>query len=343
MRTSSHRLAALAGVAVAAIGLTACGGGSSSSSSSSGNANVALATRDFNNPYWANLRDGALAGAKKLGIKVDVEAGTNETDAAGENQKILAQTSQNFSCYAAVPVNATNIITPLLPASRKGKPIINVDTRIDQTAAQKAGLKVTSFIGSDNTQAGQIAAHYMLNVLGGHGKVAILEGIPGEKNGIDRETAFRQVTQGKLQVVQAQTANYERAQGLTVTQGILKVHPDITGIFSANDTMALGAAQAIKDAGMTGRIKLVSIDGIKEALTDVAAGTLTATVSQYPYAEGILVDEACQALAKGKTIPKRVVSPIHLITKATAKQALASYPRPFFRYDDPLAKLLGGK
>lgn len=349
-RTKARRAVPVTAAGLAALALAACGSSSSGGSSggsaasgSTGSASVALATRDFTNPYWAALRDGAQAKGKDLGIKVDVEAGDNETDAAGENQKIMAQASQDFSCYAAVPVNATNIITPLLRVQAKDKPIINVDTRLDPKAVQKAGLKLASFIGSDNSQAGTLAGHYMLKLLGGHGKVAILEGIPGEKNGIDRETAFRQVTKGKLEVVQSQTANYERSQGLQVTRDILKVHPDITGIFSANDTMALGAAQAIQNAGMTGKIKVVSVDGIQEALHAVASGKLTATVSQYPYVEGELVDEACQALARGKQIPERVVSPIHLITKDTAQQAISNFPRPFFTFDDPLAALAGSQ
>lgn len=345
---SVYLLSALTAVAsivplAAGCGSSSANGGAGGGGGSGGGAqtSVALATRDFSNPYWAALRDGALAGGKKLGVHVDVEAGSGETDATGENQKIMAQATQNFDCYAAVPVNATNVITPLLRVQAKGKPIINVDTAIDPTAARKAGLHITSFIGSDNTQAGTIAGKYMLKLLHGHGKVAILKGIPGEQNGINRENAFRKVTAGKLQVVQAQTADYERSVGLQVTQGILKVHPDINGIFSANDTMALGAVQAISDAGLTGKIKVVSIDGITEALQAVAAGKLTATISQYPYVEGELVDEACTALAGHKHIPKRVVSPIHLITRNTAKQAMAKFPRPFFNFHDPLAALAG--
>jgi ribose transport system substrate-binding protein len=340
---SSRRLPALSALAAMAIiaPLAAACGSASGGTGSGAQTSVALATRDFSNPYWAALRDGTVAGGKKLGIHTDVEAGSNETDATGENQVIQSQASQNFSCYAAVPVNATNVITPLLQVQAKGKPIINVDTAIDPTAARNAGLKITSFIGSDNTQAGTIAGNYMLQLLHGHGKVAILEGIPGEKNGIARVNAFRQVTAGKLQVVQAQTANYEESEGLQVTQDILKVHPDISGIFAADDEMALGAAQAISDAGLTGKIKIVSIDGITQALQEVAAGKLTATISQYPYVEGEMVDEACAALADHKQIPQRIVSPIHLITQSTAKQAIADFPRPFFSFHDPLASLAG--
>lgn len=329
---------ALGATVVAAAVVTACGGGLSSTP---GQARVAVATRDFNNPYWASLRDGAVGQGKKMGLTVNVQAGSDETDAAGENAKISTLASQNYSCYGAVPVNTTNIITPLVPVSRKNKPVINLDTQIDPAAAKSAGLKITSFIGSDNYSAGQIAGRAMLKDLGGTGQVIVIEGIPGEQNGINRETAFRATISGKLQVVAAQTANYERAQGFNVTQTLLKAHPDIKGIFSANDTMALGAAQAVADAGKTGKIKIIGVDGIQEALQDVQSGKMTATVTQYPYVEGIMVVEACQALAKGRSIPKRIVSPIELIDKSNASKAISSFPRPFVPYVDPVRSLVG--
>jgi ribose transport system substrate-binding protein len=337
MHAYGSRAMALGAAVVTAAVMTACGGGASTP----GKARVAVATRDFNNPYWASLRDGADYQGKKMGLTVNVQAGSNETDAVGENAKISALASQNYSCYGAVPVNTTNVITPLVPVSRKNTPIINLDTQIDPAAAKSAGLKITSFIGSDNYNAGQIAGRAMLKDLGGTGQVIIIEGIPGEQNGINRETGFRATIKGKLQVVAAQTANYERGQGFTVTQTLLTAHPDINGIFSANDTMALGAAQAVADAGKTGKIKIISIDGIQEALQDVQSGKMTATITQYPYVEGIMVVEACQALAEGKSIPKRIVSPIRLIDKSDASKAISSFPRPFFPYVDPVRSLVG--
>lgn len=289
------------------------------------------------------MRDGAQAEGSALKLDVNVQAGSSETDASGENDKLSTLVTQGYDCYGAVPVNASNIITPLIPASRAKKPILDLDTQIDTKAAAAANLQITSFIGSDNNNAGQLAGQYMLQLLGGHGKVAILEGIPGEQNGINRETAFRATTAGKLDVVEAQTANYEQAQAQTVTDAILKVHPDITGIFAANDTMGLGAVQSVLNAGKSGQIKVVSIDGIKEALQSVQSGKLAGTITQYPYAEGEMAVEACQALKLGKQIPNRIVAPIKLITPDNVKQALGSFPKPFFTYSDPIAALLKTK
>lgn len=311
---------------------------SNSSLARAAQARVAIVTRDFNNPYWAALRDGALDEGKKLGIDVNVQAGSSETDAVGENAKISTLATQNYTCFGVVPVNATNIITPLIPVSRKGTPIINLDTALDASAVKAANLKITAFIGSDNYHAGEIAANYMLGKLHDKGDVVILEGIPGEKNGIKREGAFRKVTAGKLTVVQAESADYERDRALTETEAILKVHPEITGIFAANDEMGLGAAQAVANTGKTNQITIVSIDGVREALEAVQSGKLSASISQYPYVEGEMAVQSCRALANGKSVPPSVVSPIELITKQNAAKAIAQFPRPFFAFNDPFGK-----
>ncbi len=188
--------------------------------------------------------------------------------------------NENFSCFGVVLVNGTNVITPLIPISQKNIPIINLDTGLDPDAVKAAGLKLTSFIGSDNTNAGELAANYMLGLLGDHGDVAILEGVPGEHNGILRESPFRKTTAGKLNIVQTEAADYERDRAMTETEAMLRVHPTLAGIFAANDEMGLGAAQAIANAGKSGQIKVVSIDGVKEALQAVQSGKLSGSVSQ---------------------------------------------------------------
>lgn len=298
-------------------------------------ARIAIVVRDFNNPYWRALRDGAVAEGHKLNVTVSVQAGASETDAMGENAKISTMASEPFNCFGVVPVNGTNVITPLIPISQKNIPIINLDTGLDQKAVADAGLKITSFIGSDNHDAGQIAANYMLSLLNNKGDVAILEGIPGEHNGMLRESAFRATTAGKLNIVQSESADYERSRALTETEDMLQVHSDLAGIFAANDEMGLGAAQAIANAGKQGKIKVVSIDGVKEALQAVESGKLSGTVSQYPYAEGEMAVQACVALSEGKTIPTHITAPIKLITPENASQALKSFPRPFFSFTDP--------
>jgi ribose transport system substrate-binding protein len=104
--------------------------------------------------------------------------------------------------------------------------------------------------------------------------------------------------------------------------------------------MGLGIARAIANSGKTGKVEVISVDGVKDALEAVKAGSLSATVAQYPYAIGLMGVEACQAAAKGKALPANVKAPVELITKDNAAKALAVTPKPVATYDDPFAALL---
>ncbi|HEY1966850.1 MAG TPA: substrate-binding domain-containing protein [Pseudonocardia sp.] len=342
--TPKRALTALTAVGLCiGIGITsvACGRGGENGQNGAQSANsdvrIAIVTRDFTNPYWAALRDGAVAEGKATGVTVNVQAGDNETDSNGENAKISTLAGQNYNCFGVVPVNATNVITPLVPVAQKKIPILNLDTQIDPNASSQAGVSYASFIGSDNLAAGKQAAQaLMAKIPGGAGKVAVLQGIAGEQNGINRQQGFTEASAGKLQIVAAQPADYDQAKGQTVTDAILKAHPDIVGIFAANDTMGLGAAQSVRNAGLTGKVSIISVDGITAALQAVKAGTLTGTISQYPYAEGEMAVQACIKLVRKQTVPTRVVAPTQLIDSTNADRAIAAFPQPFTPYDNPV-------
>ncbi|MGW1272134.1 sugar ABC transporter substrate-binding protein [Streptomyces sp. NPDC002491] len=332
LRTVTVALSVLAAVA-------ACGRGGDNASSGSGGSKgvrIAIVTRDFTNPYWAALRDGALAEGKKQGVTVEVQAGQSETDSTGENAKLSTLAGQNYDCFGVVPVNATNVITPLVPVAQKKIPILNLDTQIDPDASQQAGVSYASFIGSDNLSAGEQAGEALLKRMGGKGDVAILQGIAGEQNGINRQKGFSEKVAGKLSIVATQPADYDQAKAQTVTEAILKAHPKITGIFAANDSMGLGAAQAVKNAGLSGKVSIISVDGITAALEAVKAGTLSGTISQYPYAEGQMAVQACIDLVKKKTVPSRIVSPTALIDSGNVDKAISSFPQPVEPFTNPL-------
>jgi ribose transport system substrate-binding protein len=339
---------AAAALTALAFGTAACGNDDSTSGDAAAggdakpaatSAKAAIVVKNFTNPFWVALRDGAQAEGKDLGVDHAVEGGASETDAAGQNAKISTLVNQGYSCFAAASVNSTNVITPLLAASRKGYPIISLDTPINPEAAQKAGLKLTSFIGSNNVKVGETAGEYMLELTGGKGKVLLLEGTPGAIPGIDRINGFTKSVDGKLEIAQKTPANFEKNKGLQVAEAMLKAHPDVVGIYAANDLMALGAAQAVQNAGKKGKIHVIGNDGIKESLEAVASGKLAGTVSQYPYVMGVMAVDACEAFAKGQDVPAVVESPIQMIKKADAAEALASFPKPYFDYENPLRAL----
>jgi ABC-type sugar transport system substrate-binding protein len=302
---------------------------------------IAAMIKDLDNPYFGAMEQGLVAEGKALHIPVTVQAVSSITDTTGQADKMAALAEQNYSCYIANPISATNLIQPLVTVARKHVPIVNIDNPIDLKAATAAGVHIATYIGTLNIDAGRLAGQEMAKLLHGKGLVARIGGIPGDITSQQRLQGFAQGLAGtRVKIVQTVAANWERPQALTAATDILRAHPSLAGFFSANDDMGLGVARAIAEAGKTGKVQVVSVDGILDALKAIEAHTYSATVSQYPYADGVMAVEACDALMHGKTVPSNVPAPIALITPANAATAIRDYPRPFVPYRDPFKSLI---
>ena len=174
-----------------------------------------------------------------------------------------------------------------------------------------------SFVGSDNYRGGQLIGEYLVKTSGGNAKVAILEGIPGHDTGDQRVRGFRDAIKSTpgVEVLASQTANWERDQGFTVFQNMLQANPTIDSVFACNDMMALGAIEAIAAAGKTGKIRVLGFDAVDDARKAIEAGTMLATVAQYPDEMGRVAVEAAVKAIRGETVAPETSVRIGLVTK----------------------------
>lgn len=328
---------------ILAVLLTAACGGSqgSSSSTSSSSGQVAAVIKGLDNPFFQAMQHGIQDQAKAQSSNVIVQAATSITDTTGQADKVQALAGQNYGCFIVNPITQTNLVQSLVPVSNSGKPIVNIDSPIGADAAKTAGLKISTYIGTDNVSAGKLAATEMAKLLSNGGDVALIGGIAGDATSQARLNGFQQGVPSNIHVVQTVAADWDRQKALTAASDILRARPTLKGFFVANDDMGLGVGRALANAGKQGQVQVVSVDGIQDALKAVQAGTLSATVSQYPYTIGAMGMEACKAAMLGKTLPTNVTAPVLVVTKDNAAQALASFPKPFSNYSDPFATLTG--
>lgn len=326
-------------VAVSALALTACSSGGSSGGAS-GSTKVAAVIKGLDNPFFQTMESGIKAGAQQTKVPVTVQAANSITDTSGQADKLTSLAGQDYSCFLVNPISGTNLVQGLARVAAKGKPIVNIDSPVEASAAKSAGAKISTYIGTDNVAAGKLAGEHMVSLLPNGGKVALIGGIAGDVTSGARLTGFQNGTAGKLTVVQTVAADWDRQQALTAATNVMRAYPDLAGFFSANDDMGLGIVRALANAGKTGKIKVISVDGNKDALESVKAGELSATVAQYPYAIGLMGVEACAAAVKKKSLPANVKAPVQLVTPANADKALATTPKPFDPYDDPFAALI---
>jgi ABC-type sugar transport system substrate-binding protein len=343
----SSRIAAP--LAVLAIGLTACSSTSTPTSTagaggggSTGSAKVAAVIKGLDNPFFQAMQDGINSAAKNLNINVAVQAAADIGDTTGQADKLTTLAGQDYSCFVVNPISGTNLIQSLAQVSSANKTIVNIDNPLDPAAASAAGLKVATYIGTDNKAAGGKAADAITAAAPAGSEVAIVGGIAGDVTSAARVDGFKAGAGSKVKIVQEEAADWKREVALTKATDIIAAHPNVKAFFAANDDMGLGIVKAVENAGLTGKIAVVSVDGNKDALQSVADGGLTATVAQYPYAIGELGVQACQAAAKGKSLPTSIESPTALVTKDKAANAISKFPQPFETFTNPLDALLKG-
>ena len=263
---------------------------------------VGLSLSTLNNPFFVTLSDGAEAKAKELGVDlIVVDAGD---DSAKQTSDIEDLISKNIAVLIVNPVDCDAVAPAVEDAIEKGIKVIAVDRVVN-------GVDVDCSIASDNVAGAKMAADYLVELAGEGAKTAELEGVNGASATIDRGEGFHSVADEKLDVVASQTANFNRAEGMTVMENMLQANPDIQCVFAHNDEMALGAIEAIGDK----EIIVAGFDATDDAIEAVKEGTMAATVAQQPDLMGATAVETATKLMAGETVEKTLPVEVSLITK----------------------------
>jgi ribose transport system substrate-binding protein len=292
-------------------------------SPAAGKPRVALVLKTLNSPYFIEMQRGAQAEADRIGATLVVQAAEREVDVEKQMQIIENLIQTKVGALAITPSGSKEIVPAIQKANAAGIPVVVVDTRVDPAAEKEAGIKIASFIGSDNYDGGKVAGRHLVEISGGKATVGLLEGIPGHETGDSRLRGFKDAVKAHpgIRIVASQTANWERDQGFTVFQNMLQAHKDIDTLFACNDMMALGAVEAIEAAGKTGKIRVIGFDAVDDAKKAMQAGTMVASVAQFPAEMGKLAVASAVQLIKGETPPADQQVRIELVTKANATTA----------------------
>ncbi|HVL52593.1 MAG TPA: substrate-binding domain-containing protein [Actinomycetota bacterium] len=299
---------------------------------------IGVVIKGLDNPFFGAMRDGIEAKAEELGVAVQIQAAAGIGDTAGQVARLEAMAGRGYDCFVVNPISQTNLIQPLLPISQRGTPIVNIDSPLGEDAAGQAGLEIQTYIGTDNVAAGGQGALEMKNAIGS-GQVALVGGITGDATSAARLDGFTAEADPELEIVQTAAGDWDRERALTVATDILRGNPDLQGFFAANDVMALGIVQALRNENRTD-VTVIGVDGIEDALNAVEDGSLHATVSQYPFTIGEMGLEACVAAVQAGELPRNVDAPVQVVTSENVETALENFPRPVEEYDNPFAELI---
>jgi ABC-type sugar transport system substrate-binding protein len=305
---------ALAALAVSALFLVGCSGGSSSSNTAT-NASPAAEGKKITMGFSQIGAESGWRTANTQSIQsAATDAGVNlkfvdaQGSQANQIKAIKDFIEQGVDVIAFSPVVETGWEPVLKEAKDAHIPVIVSDRRPDVPD----DLYV-SFIGSDFIKEGERAGEWLAKKMNGKANIAEITGTTGSAPANDRAKGFRDAIAKYpgMKIVTSVTGDFKRANGKEVMEAILKGQygSQITAVFSHNDDMAIGAIQAIEEAGKKpGKdIVIVSIDGIKDFFQAMVDGKANCTVECNPLLGPLLMQTAKDVLA-GKTVPHRIVT-----------------------------------
>ena len=246
-----------------------------------------------------------------------------------ENQikALRAFIAQKVDVILLAPVVSTGFEPVLQEAKRANIPVILTDRSVQ---VSDPSLYAT-FIGSDFVEEGRRVGKWLVEKTGGKGNIVELQGTTGSAPALERKKGFEEAISGSpdLKIVMSQTGEFTRAKGKEVMQAFIKAaqgqNTKVDVVFAHNDDMALGAIQALEEAGMKPGTApmVVSIDGVKAAFEAMVAGKLNATCECNPLIGPIVFDTVEKLLSK-QEIPKKLVTHDDFYDQTNAAAALPS-------------------
>jgi ribose transport system substrate-binding protein len=304
-------------LAILALGVAACGsdddgGGSTGSSSSSGgkkNYKMTLIAGVKGDEFYITMNCGAQAKAKELGVTLDFQ-GPDKFDASLQTPVVNAVAAKKPDAVLVAPTDTKAMFAPIKQLADGGAKIALVDTTLEQPDL------AVSQIASDNEGGGKQAAKTLGDLIGGKGKVFVVNVKPGISTTDARGKGFEEGAKAAgLTYVGQEFDDDDPAKAAAIVKAELAKNPDLKGIFATNLFSAEGAASGIREAGKLGQVKIVGFDAGPKQVEDLKKGTVQALIAQKPAeigADG--VQQAYNALT-GKATEKEIGTGFVSLTK----------------------------
>lgn len=317
-----RRAVATAGLVAVLGAVTACGSskpasagaGNSKSTVKGAKYTVAVVPKSVGLFYWGTVHAGAEAAAKQYHVNIVWKGTEAETDVSGQVNILQDFITKHISGIAFAATDAHGLVTTAQSATKAHIPVVNIDSGITP--------QTPPLVATDNVAAASKAADVLSKVIGGSGQVALLPFVPSAATSIQRQQGFESELKKypgmKLVAVQYDESDISKA--LSDTENILTSHPNIKGIFAANEPGVIGAAHALIERGLVGKVKIVGFDNAPDEVTALSQNQVQALVVQNPFQIGYRGVAEVASLLAHKSVPKSVDTGSVVVTKANMNQ-----------------------
>lgn len=270
---------------------------------------IQMIVMSINSEYWLNVQAGSEAELAKSGGELIYTGPSLDGDIQGQIDLMENAISSGVDGIILIPVDAEALVPSVEKAEDAGIPVVVVDGPVNTD-------KVTSYIATDNEAGGKLAMETLIDLMGGKGKAVVvnaLAGIPSnDGRGIGAEAAAKEYPD--IEMIET-LRGADQAAALQNTENMLTANKDITGIFSAYDRGAIGASQALINAGLDGKVHQVAFDAAADEIQYLEDGVIDALIVQQPYEMGRLAVEYINKTLAGEEVPQETATEVVVVTK----------------------------
>ncbi|MCP4140927.1 MAG: sugar ABC transporter substrate-binding protein [Chloroflexi bacterium] len=279
---------------------------------------IALVMKTLTNPFFIEMEKGGREAEAEFGIELVVKTAAQETSIEQQIEIVEELIREKIDAIVIAPGDSLELIPVLKKAQDAGIVVINIDNKLDPEFAEKVGLVDVPFISVNNEQAAYLSAKYISDQITSPTNVAVLEGIRSALNAEARKNgALRAFAENpNITVVAMESAHWKIDEAYEVTKEIFQDHADIGALFCANDMMALGAINYLKESKQN-NVLVAAYDDLDEAEEAIRDGTLQVTIDQQAAYQGYLGVEYAVRTLNGEKIPAETLVEVLTVTTET--------------------------
>jgi len=277
---------------------------------------VVLMMKSLANEFFKTMEEGARVhhAQRPHDYNLRVVGMKNETDVSEQIVNVEFTIAQGVDAIVIAPADSKALVDVCKRAMDAGIVVVNIDNKLDEGVLKDKDAKIP-FVGPDNRKGARLAGIHLAKRLQPGDKVAIIEGAPNAYNGIQRKQGFEDAMNAAgMNIVSSQTGYWETDRAQPVASAMINAHPDLKGILCANDSMALGAVAAVREAGKQDSIQVVGFDNIAAVQQLLTEGKVLATVDQHAGELATFGIEYALEMLKGNAQPVDKETPVDLIT-----------------------------
>ena len=277
---------------------------------------IGVLVSSTSNEFWGTMKTRYEEAAKELGIEVTVFEADAEDDTQGQLDALNTMVTMDFDAIILSPIDGTNLIPGIVAANNAEIPVINLGPGVDTEALADAGGHLDGKITVNFEEQGSTVANDMISRMKDGGEVAILAGLEGAGQSVGRTNGAKAVFESTngVKLVAAQACDWDTAKAYEATRDLLTAHPDLKGIFSCNDNMALAAVQALQEMGNED-VLVYGVDYTTNAKKAIEDGTMMGSMTYSSAIYTKAAEEMAMLIVQGKTFDEPVYLPLTLVTQ----------------------------